>query len=290
LFGEEAAQIVPILIPGIQIVNETNIELDRSTLKADLVYNITMDGLPAILNMELQTDPEQHMPLRILQYHALLLAKEKIPVFSVILYPFQAHMPPEQEPLFEERCGDKTLLTLNYGVVKLWTRDAAAYVRSGYIYMYAFLPCMGNATADLLIQAIWEMHTYYPHEELRKHLVRFYSFLRKTPMLPDGEKSKVEEVLHMQYGHDWLIETLPEVIDIKAKGKAEGKIEGKIEGARQMVEKAVQARFPALLTLAQQRVEEVVDPAVLQKLVLDIMQAPDKETVRHLLLSDHVAE
>jgi hypothetical protein len=90
----------------------------------------------------------------------------------------------------------------------------------------------------------------------------------------------------MQYGRDWLIETMPEVIDLVAKGEAKGKI----EGAQQMVAKVVQTRFPALLTLAERRVEEIADLALLEKLVLDIVVAPDKETVRHLLLSDYAGE
>jgi len=97
----------------------------------------------------------------------------------------------------------------------------------------------------------------------------------------------------MHYGRDWLIETMPEVIDLVAKGKTEGRIEGRIEGEllglRQMALDAIQTRFPVLLTLAQQQVEEITDPAVLRKLVLNIMSAPDKETARHLLLSDHTA-
>src|SRR5258708_1684473 len=85
LFGEEAALIVPTLIPGIEIIDDKNVELDRSTLKCDLVYNILVGGVPAIMNTELQTDTETDMVLRVLQYHTLLLAKYKKPVFSVVL-------------------------------------------------------------------------------------------------------------------------------------------------------------------------------------------------------------
>ncbi len=38
LFGDEAAQILPRLVPGTQVHEEKNIEIDRSQLKADLVY------------------------------------------------------------------------------------------------------------------------------------------------------------------------------------------------------------------------------------------------------------
>src|SRR6267142_1953485 len=130
------------------------------------------------------------------------------------------------------------------------------------------------------------MVAYYPRSALRKHIVRFYSFLRRTPMVSPEDKDKVEEVLHMQYGYDWLIETLPEVIEIKAKSKIEGKIEGELLGLRKMIAKVVETRFPTLLPMTQRRIEGVENAAPLEQLLLDIVVAPDKETVRYLLLSD----
>ena len=294
LFGEEAAKIVPMLVPGTQWIDEKNIELDRSTLKADLVYNVIVDGMPAIMNTELQTDIKTNIVLRLLQYHALILAKHKKPVFSVLLLPFKAHFSPELESPFEERCGDKVLLTFRYEVVKLWEKDADLYVRHRAIHMYTFLPCMRNATAELLIQAIWEMDEHYTHEDLRRHLVRFLSFLKKTPMVSDEDKQKVEEVLHMQYGRDWLIETLPEVIELvekgEARGESKGKIEGELQALRQMAVEAMQIKHPTLLSLTRRRIEQITDPAVLRKLIFDItLNSADEKTLCDFLALDNNA-
>jgi hypothetical protein len=38
LFGDEAATILPQLLPGTELIDEQNIEIDRSKLRADLVY------------------------------------------------------------------------------------------------------------------------------------------------------------------------------------------------------------------------------------------------------------
>jgi hypothetical protein len=40
LLGDEVAEILPNLLPASEFINEQNIEIDRTTLKADLVYNI----------------------------------------------------------------------------------------------------------------------------------------------------------------------------------------------------------------------------------------------------------
>ena len=44
LFGSEAGEILPRLIPGTVIHDEKNIEIDRSQLKADLVFRVQYRG------------------------------------------------------------------------------------------------------------------------------------------------------------------------------------------------------------------------------------------------------
>ncbi len=59
LFGKEAREIIPRLVPGTEVVDDKNIEIDRTILKADLVYNVMRNGIPHILDMELQTGAGQ---------------------------------------------------------------------------------------------------------------------------------------------------------------------------------------------------------------------------------------
>ena len=42
LMGDEAAEILPRLLPESEYISEQNIEVDRTTVRADLVYNILM--------------------------------------------------------------------------------------------------------------------------------------------------------------------------------------------------------------------------------------------------------
>ena len=61
LLGNEVAEILPILLPGSEFVGEQNIEIDRTAIKADLVYNVQYKGNPHVLNMELQTDTDNEV-------------------------------------------------------------------------------------------------------------------------------------------------------------------------------------------------------------------------------------
>jgi len=88
LLGDEAAEILPQLIEDVVLLSEQNIEIDRSTLKADLVYNVLRKDKPRILNLELQTGYDKDMPVRLLKYHVGLHDKHKLPVISVVIYLF----------------------------------------------------------------------------------------------------------------------------------------------------------------------------------------------------------
>ncbi len=70
------------------------------------MYNIRYKGLAHILNVELQTDEDKTMHLRLLQYHVNLHAKYEKPVLSVILYPFEQNVP---VPPYKEMSGDEAL-------------------------------------------------------------------------------------------------------------------------------------------------------------------------------------
>jgi hypothetical protein len=116
LFGDKASEIIPNLLPGAELLGdprneEQNVEIDRNTLRADLVFRILYLGVIGILNLELETGPYSGIMRRLLQYHAVLHAKFEVPVLSAMLYPFKCAVP---QPPYQEKCGDKTLLTFDY--------------------------------------------------------------------------------------------------------------------------------------------------------------------------------
>jgi len=284
LFGDEAATILPQLLPGTELIDEQNIEIDRSKLRADLVYNVLQKGLPHILHMELQTGADADMPLRLLQYHVGLLVKHKKPVISVVLYPFKVKAP---APPFEEMSADEVVLFLKYQELRMWEMEACKFVQGHAVCVYTLLPAMKGASVSLLVQALEEMEQYYSKEELRHHLGRFYRIMQKSKTMSKYDKQQVKEVLDMQYGRDWFIDTMPEVIDRvaqgEARGEARGKVEGKVEGVQQSLLLIISTHFPALEKLAQQQVARITDLNVLHQLVKQIVIASSEEEVRQLL-------
>jgi len=286
LFGEEAAEILPHLIPGTELLHDHNIEIDRSQLKADLVYNTLYKGLPHVLNMELQTDEDDKMHFRLLQYHANLLAKYEKPVLSVVLYPFERKVP---LPPYKEMSGDEELLNWKYRVLGLYDMEAEQFRREQAFCMYSLLPAMKGINAALLIQTLQDMRQHYPTEKMKHHLDRFWKMLQKSVTISVEDKARVEEALQMQY--DWFIDTVPEVIErveqAEKRGEAKGKVEGEERGIakgevralQQVVLDVVQDLFPDMVDFAQIEVSLIQQPARLRQLLRDINRATDEPAV-----------
>jgi hypothetical protein len=302
LFGEEAAEILPRLMPGTKLLEEKNIELDRSQLKADLVYTVKYKGRLHIVNVELQTKADKYMHYRLLQYHVGLHAKYKLPVLSVVLYPFAKSIP---QPPYRERGGNGVLLTWNYRVIALYTIEAEPFLREHALCMYSMLPAMKDITVEQLEQALEEMKQHYSTQEMEHHLTLFWRMLQKSRTLTRQQKSHMEEVIEMEF--NWWIDTNPAIKkriaraakkaakeaakeateaakEAAKEAKIEGKIEGEVEALHRAILNVVQVRFPSQLQLAQQQLNAITQPAQLQQIHLDVVTAKDEEAAIHLFM------
>ena len=269
LLGDEAAEILPQLIEDVVLVSEQNIEIDRSTLKADLVYNVLRKDKPRILNLELQTGYDKNMPVRLLKYHVGLHDKHKLPVISMVMYLFNTTIP---ESPYIEKDGDEIILTFHFRVLQLWTLDAQHFVQNRIIAMYTLLPAMKNVNAALLIEAIEELKVYYTPSQFGEHLARFRTVLDRSTTLSEQEKKIVEEQIQE---YNSLIE-----------GSAffqQKSVEASVRGAQEIVTIIVDTRFPDLAELAQQRVTRVRDISSLGQLAKQLVAAPNETVVKELL-------
>ncbi len=306
LFGDEAAEIIPQVLPEAELVGEYNIEIDRSKLKADLVYNTKYQGQLTILNMELQTNREANMEVRLLQYHIGLHAKHAVPVISMVIYPFEVNI---QQPPYEEKIGDELFLTFHYKVLCLWKLAAEPFVRDHVVCMYTLLPAMQGASATLLKQALKEMAQRYTRPQLGHHLIRFHRIMQRAKTMSEQDKREVEEELHMQYQYDEFIDDNPLVQEHIARGIAKGiekyfseiqakgeikdiakreaiqKTEGQVLGLQQSILSIVNVRFPALAEQAQQQVTKISSIEDLDRLIKQLAVASDEATALWLFHS-----
>jgi hypothetical protein len=87
-------EIVPLLLPGHHVVvhDVMRTEVKIVERQSDEVVRAEIDGVLTILHVEFQSSHEADLGLRLLAYHALLAAREPLPVRSLLVY--LMHEPP----------------------------------------------------------------------------------------------------------------------------------------------------------------------------------------------------
>ena len=285
LFGTEVAEILPLLLPEAEYLGEQNIELDRTMLKADLVYQARYRGSAHIVNMELQTGRDGTIETRLLMYHAGLHHKHSLPVMSVILYPFETSIP---APPYYEQGGDGTLLTFECKVLALWKLDAKSFVQRQAICLYTLLPAMQGATAPLLKQALHQMKQHYNRQQLGHHLIRFRRIMQRSRTMTEHDKQDVEEELQMEFAYDWFLDENPKVLERMEKSRIEGRAEGEVQALQRSILLLLQKRFPLLAAQAQPRIEQIQQAEKLEQILLQVpFVANEAETWQLLSMQAH---
>ncbi len=213
-------------------------------------------------------------------------------MISLVLYPFETTIP---EPVFQEQAGFGTQLEFQHGVLRVWELEAERYLRRRVACMYTLMPAMKGVSAAMLLQVIAEMERLYQGEDLRRHLVRFRTLLRRSRTLSEPEKQQVEERLQM---YDSLLESDPyfqERLRKAEKARQEAREEGLQQGLQQGLQEGLREgqqknlieliglRFPALKELARQQVPQFTTDDELLQLMQRIVMAPDEEAARRAL-------
>lgn len=275
LFEGREKEILPYFLPGSQYVETLDIEAHRTTLRLDRVYKAIVKERPHIIDIEFETGSDPDMAARLLDYHAYLYRKYKLPVISIIVYPFRTTM--ATSPL-REVSGEEDLLIFHFRMLPLWKQKAERYLNEHAVSMYSLLPTMEGADTHVLAKAIDEMIEYYKDDQIQlaQELRWMGIVLRRADTVPLEEKRVIEERLTM---YDELFEQDPKMRKIRAESEAKGRAEG-LQFALVTV---VEERFPPLTALAKETVPHISKPNTLQLLLKGIAAAPDEASARLLL-------
>jgi hypothetical protein len=300
LFGEDGAQIIPELIEGAQVVSAENVELDRSKLKADLVYRGPFGFTkrqPTVYDLEVQAGRDPDLIYRILLYLAALYEHYKCLIICVIFYLFPCKVVTSPHIMRCEENGEE-ILAVKVRVICVWEMDPEAIVAKHLLPLYIFLPAMKEPSAALLIQALQEMAHYYNRAKLAYRFTWFHHILRRTETMSDQDKEIVKEALNAMFTYEEIIQDDPVIQSLlaqrelvgKAEGKAEGIIEGKTEGIiegeikgkikelKDAILSILSIRFsPALAAKAQPVVVSTQDYEALKRLHRQLLKADDEK-------------
>lgn len=263
--------ILPQLLPGVTYVDTLDVEIIRSTMRADKVFKVIYNGEEAILEIEFESGTDSDLPSRLLTYNAVLYQEHKLPVITIVVYPFRVTI--AKSPL-QVSLGDSSILTFHFQVLPLFQLGAEQFVHKHIVCMYPLLPTMQSVNHEMIKQVMDELIALYREDEvtLADQLVWMSLLLERTDTIPAQEKSEIERQLHM---YDQLWEESPRIRQERARAR--------LRGAQEMFVNIISARFPALTELAKQQAEQANSPNALNKLARKVVTAPDEDAVRRLL-------
>jgi len=285
LIEQQAPAILPVLLPGVVYEGTLSVDLIRSAMRGDKVYKVTYQAEEHILHLEFESGVDSEMTSRLLAYNSMLYRDHRLPVISMIIYPFRVKMAESPLRIISKL---RELLTFHFLTLPLFSLDAERYVREHCVSMYPLLPTMRGANAALLKQAMDELAMLYREDEitLAQQFIWMQLLLARTDTISPEEKNKIQEQLSM---YDRLWEDNPRVKKNIAEGEARGEARGEITTLQKTLVRIVSLRFPALTELVQERVKQLSKPEELNQLVEQAVMAPDEITVRLLLLGPPMA-
>src|SRR5258708_3314322 len=245
-------------------------------MRADKVFKVIYNGEDAILEIEFESGTDSDLPSRLLIYNAVLYQEHKLPVITIVVYPFRVTI--AKSPL-EVRLGVRNILTFHFQVLPLFQLDAEQFVRKHIVCMYPLLPTMQSVNHEMIKQVMDELIALYREDEvtLADQLVWMSLLLERTDTIPPQEKSEIERQLHM---YDQLWEESPRIKQERAKSRTEGELQAE----QTMFVNIVSARYPGLTELAKQQAAQIDNPAALDILAQKVVIAPD-ENIARLLVS-----
>lgn len=283
--GQEQ-EILPQFWPGVEYVETKDIDVLRSPLRVDRVYLVNYRKLQHILHAEFEISSDGEIVYRLAEYHTYFLRKYKLPVLSIIVYPFPTTV--VESPL-TEKSGREVLLAFRFRTLCLWKLHADTFVRKHIVCMYALLPTMQGASEHLLKQAIDELEDLYRDNDKRlaREFLWFGLLLRRAKHIAPEVKRRIEEKLSMW---DNLIAEDPKLkqwLNMKhLEGREEGKAEERAEAIAAMqktVLNTLESRFPRLIEDAKPAIEQITSYDALGQLIVEISVAQDEAAARRAI-------
>lgn len=277
--NRQPAAILPLLLIGAVYLTHLDVERIKPVMRVDRVFKVLYKGIEVIFHIEFETGADPHILTRVRAYNALLQHEFQLPVISMIIYPFKAKLP---ESPYRVLIGEEEWNKMKFLVVPLFEANAVEYVKKHLISFYPILPAMQGVDEEMIEQIMKELAEFYGEDtgSLSEQFVAMRLILDRTTTIPEREKQKIRRRL-MEYDPLW--EENPRIRAERARSEAIGETRGELEASRRAVLTVVKRRFPSLAELAQQKVEQINKPDVLDYLIGEVAAAPDEDVARWVL-------
>lgn len=304
LVQEAPQDFVDWLLSGALFEDELSPHLQHRQVDADLLYRLSFGNHPLLLHLEFQRRSDPQMARRLWEYDVLATCKFDCPVYSFVLY-LKKDGPVAQSPHQVCLHDGRMVHHFHFGVIKLWDVPSASLLDAGLPGLLPLLPLSREGkrreTIDAMIKGLCPpgeapnggllslayglaslvFEEREEHGWLQRRFLMMEELLAESWVFREWREKALEEGLKqgLQQGEE--------------KGRKEGREEGQeeallreIQRQRQILLAFVQARFPSLTQLAEERCKAFDNPEQLQTLILNVGLAQREQDVRKCLFDD----
>lgn len=225
----------------------TDLATERQLLP-DTLYRATFEGVPCIVNVEVQSEPDEEMPRRLYLYAARASHQYNLPVISIVIWVFNRG--PVSSSPYQMRVGSRLSGEWHFDSFKLYEQSPQTLLTAGLPGILPLVPLTRGATeadAEAAMQQLKQETSSEEAMSLGALLAILLAHAREDkPMARQlFERFFMADV-------DTFIETNPILHDLWEKMIARGEAQGEVKGMRALLRQVIEGRFGSLS-------QEVVD-------------------------------
>ena len=244
-----------------------------------------------LLHVEIQSEDDQRIVTRLLEYNLLATLTYEKPVLSwlILLRPM-----PEapHSPLISALFDEMEVWRFSYAIMKVWEISADELLQTGLIGLLPLLPLTNGGTEPERLATT--IATLYAADEYE--LLSLTKLLAGLVMKHKSQQDLLERLFAM---YKDIVEESWVYQQIVQRGLEKGLEQGLEKGLEQGLEKGlekglglgeqralvaiIQRRFPDIVPTAKELIDGITDADTLEKLVGEVSVAQNAQDVLHIL-------
>ena len=271
LFREHPQDFVSWLVKGAIYRGTVSGELKNRTRRTDILLDIMQEVTlkEGLLQVEIQSEDDKEIVLRLLEYNMLATRTYQKPVLSfLILLRPMPEVPPS--PFISALFDVFESWRFSYIVIKLWEISAAELLHTGLLGPLPLIPLTKGGTEQEALAAT--IDTLYKADEYE--LLSLTKLLAGLVMKRQDQQELLERMFAMYKDiveESWVYQKIME--------------QGLGLGERRALVAIVQKRFPNIAETAKELIETIASPDTLETLIGEVSVAQSSQEVLHLLHS-----
>lgn len=276
LVGSNPQDFVSLLLPEARFREFLDKELHARTIQADILMRVDWDDEEVILHVEFQRRRDGDISKRVWEYNAMTTIQYQRLTTSFVLYLIpDGNIPdPFYEVAFRKGKG-RRIHNFSYDILKLWELPVEELEQPGREGM---LPLMSLAKNGMSHQRVDEMIVRL-QETGREDLYAMAYSLAALAFRKTEDKAWLRRRFNMLKDileESWAYQEMVEEAQDKAMKQ------GLQKGLRETILHRVQKKYPQLIPLATQYINQVKEPEQLSNLIDNLFDAQSSEEVAQL--------